>query len=108
MRLPWRYFWIEFSDCHELGCLDVLLIPWHGFCFLFAHLAWRFQCAWRRQCRRLRIQTVGGRHVDWQPAICPRCLWAGPTCWSVHTYGDDGSGEDVVPVDECPRCGLEI
>lgn len=47
----------------------------------------------------------GGRHTDWAPARCSECGWAGPTRWLVHDYQDDGSGEDVEPVDYCPGCG---
>lgn len=46
-----------------------------------------------------------GRHNMWAPARCSECGWAGPTRRLVHGYQDDGSGEDVEPVDYCPRCG---
>ncbi len=63
---------------------------------LIARLLW----AWQQKHR-----AGGGRHIDWAPARCSECGWAGPTRWLVHDYQDDGSGEDVEPVDRCPRCG---
>ncbi len=38
---------------------------------------------------------------------CATCGWTGMLKDAVHTYHDDGSGEDVEPVDECPSCGME-
>jgi hypothetical protein len=58
-------------------------------------VAWRNAFAWgRRECP--------------EPVVCEECGWAGPRRWVFHAYQDDGSGEDVEPVDECPNCGREI
>lgn len=105
---------------------DYALIPWWLLRWLFAWLwswlwyrAWRFNIwlgddrpvyqikGWRGWLAR-RLPNGGGRHVDPDPIWCRRCLWAGPRRWAFHTYQDDGSGEDVEPVDLCPRCGAEV
>lgn len=49
----------------------------------------------------------GGRHSDGDPTVCRNCGWVGRVRDSVHGYQDDGSGEDVEGVEECPRCGSE-
>jgi hypothetical protein len=65
---------------------------------------WLAKFLWARQ---LRLGWDGGRHVDWTPAECLECGWRGPVRWLRHDYQDDGTGEDVEPVDECPKCGNE-
>ena len=69
---------------------------------LVAHALWWVQChnPWRR---------IAGRSEDWEPTYCDEgCGWAGPRRWAIHTYEDDGTGKDVVPFDECPKCGAEV
>lgn len=90
---------------------DWLLIPWWLLRLLFAWLWWQ---AWPLvQLVRGRWRTKSamsysyGRHDDPTPVMCPRCLWAGPRRWLVHTYTAVGM-DDVEPVDECPRCGQEL
>lgn len=73
---------------------------------LIASLMWRLQCCDFVRRHVFRWGNLGGgRHVDWQPLRCLECGWIGPTRWAFHTYEDDGSGEDVCAVDECPKCG---
>jgi len=48
-----------------------------------------------------------GRREDTTPVVCERCGWKGTVKDSVHTYHDDGTGEDVEPTDECPNCGSD-
>lgn len=57
--------------------------------------------------RQLRLGGGHGRHVDWAPCWCMSCGWQGPVRWLVHGYEDDGNGEDVEPVDFCPKCNSE-
>ncbi len=56
---------------------------------------------------RKKFCFMWGRHESPEPIKC-ECGWAGPVRWLNHAYGNDGSGEDVEPVDECPRCGEEL
>jgi hypothetical protein len=49
-----------------------------------------------------------GRHSDMDPDVCPDCGRVWRVRDLVHTYADDGTGEDVVGVDECPDCGCEM
>lgn len=73
-----------------------------------AVLMWRVQCSWLWRFRFVRGAAYhGGRHIDWAPCRCEECGWRGPVRWTCHTYEDDGSGEDVCPVDECPKCGSQ-
>jgi predicted Zn-ribbon and HTH transcriptional regulator len=62
----------------------------------------RFLWAWQ-----LRLGGGHGRHVDWMPVECLECGWRGPERWLRHGYENDGTGEDVEPVDYCPRCGSD-
>jgi len=48
-----------------------------------------------------------GRHDDPTPVKCNRCGWHGQIKDMIHDYRDDGSGEDVEAVDECPECGTD-
>ena len=57
-----------------------------------------------KYCQVRKFKITGGRHYDFTPVICDECGWIGPVRWCFHTYEDDGSGEDVDPVDECPEC----
>lgn len=101
---------------------DYLRLPWSLGCWCFA---WAWTQVWYPVCRlhwwiRSHAWTVfwftrhflplgGGRREDTDPVYCPRCLWAGPTRWLVHTYtGGWDEDSDVEPVDECPRCGTEV
>jgi hypothetical protein len=65
---------------------------------------WMAKFLWIYQ---LRLGGDGGRHVDWTPAECLACGWRGSVRWLWHGYQDDGTGEDVEPVDECPKCGSD-
>lgn len=56
---------------------------------------------------RLRI-TFWSRDTAWDLVVCDECGWRGPLRWATHGYRDDGTGEDVEPFDECPRCGQEV
>jgi hypothetical protein len=79
------------------GWLDYVRVPWSALCWL---VAWCVHVARGRPFR--------GRHDDLTPVWCPLCLWAGPRRRLVHAYRDDGTGMDVEPVDECPRCGYDV
>ncbi len=72
-------------------------------------LAWLWTMLWgyTRKVRRIPCAFMWGRHESPEPLFCG-CGWAGPRRWATHGYQDDGSGEDVEPCDECPRCGAEI
>lgn len=108
-----------FQSFEPQSWVDYALIPWWLARYLYALLwtvllrqpAWRLrQWLWRRgwRGRAMRwLPSMGGRHVDSDPVICERCLWAGMVRWTYHTYYSCADGE-VEPVDECPRCGKEI
>jgi hypothetical protein len=69
---------------------------------------WRwitFFCYGVKTPKRRNICFMWGRHNSPEPIRCDRCGWAGMVRWLIHTYQDDGTGEDVEPVDECPKCG---
>jgi hypothetical protein len=105
---------LRLREFEPQGPADWALIPWWIARYFFAWCwtqAW--YPAWRlnnytihgRLGRRLsRLPSMGGRHSDPDPVMCPRCLWAGPARWLVHGYASYGY-EDVEPQDECPRCG---
>jgi hypothetical protein len=107
----------KLGDFEPQSWRDVALIPWWLLRYVFAwcwkqvwYPAWRLHI-WVSERWGMRLAWLpdgGGRWVDPDPVMCRYCLWAGPRRWTFHTYGDDGSGEDVEPVDECPRCGMEI
>jgi hypothetical protein len=48
---------------------------------------------------------IYSRQTDPTPVVCERCGWKGQQKDAIHTYQDDGTGEDVEPCDECPECG---
>ena len=87
---------------------DYALIPWWLLRYAFA---WVWAEAWATWKIGKGIPAgwanLYGRWESPEPVMCPRCLWAGPRRWVIHTYQDDGVG-DVEPVDECPRCGCEM
>lgn len=83
----------------RMRVLEPLRREWGYLMFQYARLyAWLFYVCGGRG---------GGRHSD-PDAIRCEFGWGGMRRWAVHTYGDDGTGEDVEPVDECPDCGEEI
>lgn len=111
---PLRYF-------DPICWQDYTLVPWWLICYAFAWTWARFwhpymalKVWWRWHGRpllglpQLRRPVIYGRHINPDPIICRCCLWAGPRRWAYHTYQDDGSGEDVEAIDQCPRCGGEI
>jgi len=53
-------------------------------------------------------RRYSSRWDTWAPAMCRACGWAGPGRWATHGYEDDGTGEDVEPMDYCPNCGTEL
>lgn len=79
-----------------------------GFFFLRYGLAW---CVWRTWSKFIVLRgflPVWGRDDSPEPLLCA-CGWGGMRRQVIHTYQDDGTGQDEVePVDECPRCGQEI
>ena len=87
--------------------LDWALLPWWALRWAFAWCWWK---AWSfvRWLQGCWVPYMYGRYDDPAPIVCERCLWAGPRRWAVHAYHDDGTAEDVEPVDECPRCGAEV
>jgi len=51
---------------------------------------------------------IFSRYDDTTPVYCEDCGWKGQVRDCVHTYrGIPGTGGDVEPVDECPKCGSE-
>ena len=70
-------------------------------------VAWTFAWGILNALRGQRPAFMWGRGESPKPVICA-CGWAGPRRWAVHGYVDDGSGEEVEPADECPRCGAEV
>jgi len=92
------------------GPADYALVPYYLLRLLYAWVAMWVLGYWRHLRDPelpLAWALMWGRREDPSPVICWRCLWAGMRRWTVHTYYDDHNG-DVEPVDECPRCGLEI
>lgn len=91
---------------------DYLSLPWQYPKYCYAWLVWKLKTFIKILKAKDKIQrkfaSWRGRHDDPQPAVCGRCMWMGMRKWLVHGYQDDGSGEDVVAVDECPRCGYEM
>lgn len=106
-----------FSQFEPESIWDIVLIPWWLLRYAFAW-CWFNLCVtinivkyWHIKNHpfiKLLTEPGTGRQDSPMPFMCPRCLWAGPVRWMVHTYCDDGSGEDVEPIDECPRCGWGI
>jgi len=64
------------------------------------------QCAIDHDCKE-GMTGFCSRHHCRLVIKCEDCGWQGETREAVHTYHDDGTGEDVEPVDECPVCGSE-
>jgi hypothetical protein len=109
--MSWQFYPFKITrEFEPQGWGDYALIPWWAARYVFAYLwFWSRNLAWMiRRWRRDVWFADGGRHISLDPICCPRCLWSGPYRWLCHRYQDDGSGEDVEPSDECPRCGLEI
>jgi len=75
-------------------------------CFRYARIIMLISAHWRHFVLRVPFPYcfLWGRRESSEPIKC-ECGWAGMVKWLVHTYQDDGSGEEVEPVDECPRCG---
>ena len=96
------------SEFEPKGMIDYVILPWWL-------LRWFFAWGWTQAWGWWRITRLGhvpgawmwGRYESPEPIFCPRCLWAGPTRWTVHTYSASWD-DDVEPVDECPRCGNEL
>lgn len=105
-RIRWEINFIR-HNFEPQGWQDYALIPWWILRFLFACFwYWAARLTIGRRLYWDGIFMGWGGDVDPTPVICPRCLWAGPRRWMIHTYhacGDD----DVEPVDECPRCGQD-
>lgn len=83
---------------------------WRAVCGVVGHiLRWGDMRGCRAPLRRhIRWAWMWGRRDSPEPTRCDECGWRGPRRWTVHTYHDDGSHEDVEPVDECPVCGAEV
>ena len=62
---------------------------------------------WTQVAGSFMKYPLWGRRESPEPVRCS-CGWAGMRKWTNHEYHDDGSGQDVEPCDECPRCGAEI
>ena len=74
---------------------------------LYMILELRFWAA--RRCDALfgKQWSGTGRHTDLDPLACT-CGWVGSIKSLCHGYEDDGTGEDVTPVDNCPQCYAEF
>lgn len=97
--LSFFYSWSGFKITKQFepqSLIDWFLIPYWAARYLITCIVYKSAL----------IEPGYGRRTSLEPYCCERCLWSGPVRWLVHSYQDDGSGEDVEPVDECPRCGL--
>lgn len=110
----------RFKEFESQSWRDYALIPYWLARYAFA---WVWTLAWysvsrlhwwiRAHLPRLFLLTRyflplgGGRRVDPDPIMCPRCLWARMRRWAVHSYVGWGDGE-VEACDYCPRCGGEV
>lgn len=56
---------------------------------------------------KAKMKDMSSRYDDPTPVQCSKCGWKGKIKDMFHTYRDDGSGEDVEAVDECPVCGTD-
>ena len=109
-----RYYWIisdalSFQFFEPESWKDYAVIPYHLARWVFAYIwtrLWGF-CRLLRHGRKPWV-WMWGRWVSPEPMMCPRCLWAGPTRWLVHTYESCGDEGDCEAVDECPKCGYAV
>lgn len=102
-----------FQDFEPFSWRDYAAIPYYMVRYALAwvwYRAWGEWRYWRSKDQPYSRQWafMWGRHDDPTPVWCARCGWAGPRRWLVHDYQSDGSGMDVEPVDECPKCGGEV
>lgn len=104
---------ISLKEFEADSVIDYLLIPYYLIRWLLAYAVTVVWAYWRIIRRRpkdrmeLVFCTMWGRSDSPEPAICPRCLWAGMQRWLYHGYCSDGAG-DVEACDECPRCGNNV
>lgn len=90
------------QDKWEDKISDPLARVWYHVPFAYASIWTLFAYLFRRE------SGWWGRRESPEPTRCEMCGWAGMRRWTIHGYQDDGSGQDVEPADECPRCGDEI
>ena len=45
------------------------------------------------------------RYTDLTLVECENCGWIGQVKDTIHTYEIVSPGQEVAPVDECPKCG---
>lgn len=111
---------LTLADFYPQSWRDWAVIPWFlarwflaWFVTLFRTPLLKLNCWLKLRCWPVFVVTRhilplgGGRREDTNPIICPCCLWAGMRRWAFHGYASV-DGEDVEPVDECPRCGSDI
>ncbi len=74
--------------------------------YLFAIILTFLWGNWNRYVKHetKKISFMWGRRISPEPIKCSNCGWAGMIRQLKHEYEPDGF-EDIVPVDECPRCG---
>jgi hypothetical protein len=75
---------------------------------LWYHVPFAYAWVWTFFASKLTKYPVWGRRESPEAIRCEMCGWAGMRRWAIHGYQDDGSGQDVEPADECPRCGDEV
>lgn len=97
---------VEFlqREMHNAESYDCVARRQH-FRWLWLDLSFRLMVRVRRWfCR----SEAYGWCTDLYPVECGECLAVMRRKNCVRTYVDDGTGEDVFPVDECPRCGAQM
>ena len=99
----------------EMYFPDYLSLAYQCLKYCYAWLGWKIKRIFTKPIvtgvdfvtGKIKLK-MWGRCEDPTPVVCNRCMWMGMRKWVIHGYQDDGSGEDVVGVDACPRCGYEV
>ena len=101
LRAAWTLLLDALIDKWEWKVSDPAMRLWYNVPFAYAWIETFF-------AKQFFRYPVWGRRESPEPVRCEMCGWAGMRRWAIHGYQDDGSGQDVEPVDECPRCGDEV
>lgn len=106
LRAAWELLKQALGDELDKRVVEPCARGWYSLCW-----AWAWAVTWIalrvRRWRGVPLPMFWGRRDSPEPVRC-ECGWAGMTRWLVHDYQDDGSGQDVEPVDYCPRCGGDV
>lgn len=100
LRAAWQLLLWALANKLDDNLWRPLNNAWHAVRYVYAWMITHIHTGFM-QC------PAWGRRDSPEPVRC-ECGWAGMRRWTIHTYQDDGSGEDVEPSDECPRCGQPI